>query len=107
MSSNYTLGDTVRLALQVTENSIPILSIANPKVNKIIMPNDEKDSKFPANMTLTDSEFAVYTFDYNPDKVGDYIVIFTFELEGVIYSSMEHFTVSLGYSAVLPKAIAR
>ena len=107
MSSNYTLGDTARLALQVTENSIPIPYISSPKVHKVILPDKSIDSTFPKNMELTDSEFSVFTLDYKPSKVGDYIVIFTFELDGVTYSSMEQFTVSLGYSAVLPKAVAR
>lgn len=106
MSSNYILGDTVKLAIQVTENSIPLLDISNPKVERVIFPNGKKDGKFPQSMKNVDSEFGVYAYDYIPEYVGDYIVIFTFILEGIQYSTMEHFTVSLGYSGVVPKAKA-
>jgi|SRR6056300_1587237 hypothetical protein len=107
MSSNYTLGDTVKLAFQATENSIPITTLGIPKVSKIIGPDDNEIVGFPSDMVLTDSEFQVYTLKFKPSSVGDYIVIFTFVLEGVTYSSIERLTVSLGYSAVLPKAVAR
>lgn len=108
MSSNYTLGDTVKLPLQITDNGIPISDTSMvPEVKKIIKPDGSVDSSFPAAMTLIDSEYSVYSYNYKPDRVGDYIVIFAFVLDGVEYSTMEHFIVSLGYSAVLPKAVAR
>lgn len=108
MSSNYTLGDTVKLPLHITEGGIPLVDLSiSPKIEKIIKPDGSLDSSFPQNMTLIDSDYSVYSYNYVPDRLGDYIVIFTFELDGVTYSSMEHFIVSLGYSAVLPKAVAR
>ena len=107
MSSNYILGATVKLPLQITENSIPISEPIVPKVKKIIKPNGSLESGFPKDMSLIDSEYSVYVLEYKPEDIGDYIVIFAFEFDGVEYTSMEHFIVSLGYSAIVPKAVAR
>ena len=107
MSSNYILGATVKLPLQITENSIPLSEPIVPQIKKIIMPNGTSEPSFPQNMTILDSEYSVYVFEYKPKDIGDYIVIFSFEIDGVEYTSMEHFVVSLGYSAIVPKAVAR
>ena len=107
MSSNYILGATVKLPLQITENSVPISESLRPKVMKIIKPDGNLEAGYPKDMTLVDAEYSVYILEYKPSDIGDYIVIFSFELDGVEYTSMEHFIVSLGYSAIVPKAVAR
>ena len=57
-------------------------------------------------MSIIDSTYGIHALEYSPSYTGDYIVIFTFQLDGITYSTIDQFVVSLGYSNVVPKAAA-
>ena len=105
MSRSYILGAVVKLPLQITTNAMAFVGDVSPKIEKIVKPNGDLDSSFPTTMISLDSNYSVYVYEYKPTDVGDYIVIFSFEIEGIEYTTMYDFTVSLGYSVVIPKAV--
>ena len=92
---NFDSGETVRLPLHiVADGGIPITDATAVKVSKIILPGGASDSNFPKNMVLADQNFSVYYTDYKAKAVGNYIVIYSFNLDGEIYTSMDTFYVS-------------
>ena len=107
MSRSYILGATVKLPLQITINGVAFSGNVLPKIEKIVKPNGDLDATFPANMEVLDEEYSVYVYSYKPSDIGDYIVIFSYKIGDIEYTTIYDFTVSLGYSAIVPKAVAR
>jgi hypothetical protein len=92
---NFSLGSVVRLPLHIVQDGgIPVTSASNVSVTKIILPNATYDANFPRQMLVGDSEFAIYYLDYKPSVAGNYLVIYTFDVDGVTYSSFDSFYIS-------------
>lgn len=92
---NFNYGSVVRLPLHITQDGgIPVSGATRVVVEKIILPSGSYDSNFPKSMSVADSNFSVYFLDYKPSQVGNYIVIYSFTLGGITYSSIDTFYLS-------------
>lgn len=103
---SYILGATAKIVLQVTEGGIAETGSVTPTISSIIKPDKTLDSTFPAAMLEVDSDFGTYYYDYVPAKLGDYIVIMTYTVDGTEYTALENFTVSSN-SRSAPRAESR
>ena len=101
---NFVLGSTVRIPLQISEGGIPVTEATNIRVHKILKPNNAAESGYPKAMKVADSSFAVYYSDYKPKSVGNYMVIFSFVVDSVTFTSMDSFYISAPTSSGNPYA---
>ena len=105
---SYSLGGTVRIPLQVTDTGIAFTEEINPTIYKIVKPNGESVSGFPAAMGVIDQDFATYYYDYKPESIGDYVVIMAYYVEGIEFTVIENFTVKYSpTSGLVPRAESR
>ena len=90
---SYFIGATVRIPLQITEYGMALEENADPKIKTIVRPDGTSVYGGPKSMNTLSEADSTYYFDYTPDKIGDYIVIMTYTLEGVEFTTIENFTV--------------
>jgi len=91
--ATYNLGSTVKIPLQITINAVAFSGEANPKIRKIILPSGNEEVGFPQSMLTIDQKFGLYYYNYIPNEKGDYIVIFSFEIEDTEYTTIFEFSV--------------
>jgi len=103
---NFTIGSTIRLPLQITESGIPVSDATNVKVFKIIKPNKDDDGSFPKAMTSVEGYDGIYYYDYIPQNVGNYIVIYNFDIDSATFSAMDSFYMSASGLQAAPRATA-
>ena len=105
---SYIIGATVRIPLQVTEYGMALEEDADAKVKTIVKPDGTSVFSSPRQMSILSEDDSTYYFEYTPDKVGDYIVIMTYMLEGVEFTTIENFTVgSKTNRSYVPRAESR
>lgn len=105
---SYFLGATVRIPLQVTENGMALPENLSPKIKMIVKPDGTSAFGSPKNMSALSLADSAYYFDYTPDALGDYVVIMTYVLEDVEFTTIENFTVNSKTNMVyVPRAEAR
>jgi len=91
---NFRNGSVVRLPLHIIQDGgIPITDAQDVFVRKVILPNGKVDGNFPVIMKLADPMFAIYYVDYKPSAVGNYIVIYSFVVDSITYSSIDTFNI--------------
>tara|TARA_Y100000310_G_C20547694_1_gene746428 strand:- start:129 stop:452 length:324 start_codon:yes stop_codon:yes gene_type:complete len=103
---SYGLGATVRIPLQITDTGIAFTEDVDPTIYKIVKPNGESVSGFPADMSVMDQDYATYYYDYIPDSIGDYVVIMAYYVESIEFTVIENFTVNSAGRAA-PRAESR
>ena len=91
---NFSIGSTVRIPLQVLQDGVPAENIDSVKIEKIIKPDLSSDSSFPKDMTLVDSSYSVYYYDYTPEDKGNYIVVYLVSLSGISFSQIDSFFIA-------------
>ena len=103
---NFTIGSTIRLPLQITESGIPVSDATNVRVLKIVKPDSSEDVSFPKNMTAVSDFDGVFYYDYIPQNVGNYIVIYNFDIDSATFSAMDSFYISASQIQAAPRATA-
>jgi len=97
---NFNFGTSVRLPLHLTHSGgIPLSEATNVRVEKIVKPDGTSDINYPKNMIVADRDFSLFYLDYRPSSVGSYLVIYSFKINGLKYSSMDSFIVSSSQSS--------
>lgn len=105
---SYFLGSTVRIPLQVTENGMAVSDSLDPKIKRIVKPDGTSAFSGSRNMGVLSEDYSTFYFDYTPDALGDYVVIITYTLEDVEFTTIENFTVSSKTNMVyVPRAESR
>jgi len=103
---NFTIGSTVRLPLQITESGVPVDDATDVKIIKVILPNQSSDGSFPKSMISAGASLGTYFYEYTPQYVGNYIVIYNFTIDSIVYSAMDSFYIAASQIVAAPRARA-
>lgn len=105
---SYFLGSVVRVPLQVLENGMALPERVYPKIKMIVKPDGTQAFSGTRNMNILSLGDSTYYFDYTPDSLGDFVVIMTYELDGLEFTAIENFTVNSKTNMVyVPRAESR
>ena len=105
---SYFLGSTVRVPLQVPEQGMALDENVHQKIKTIVRPDGTSAFGSPKSMSILSAADSTYFYDYTPDLLGDYVVIITYTLEEVEFTTIENFTVNSKSNMVyVPRAESR
>ena len=100
----FVLGSTIRLPLQITEGGVSVTDATNVKVVSVLRPDRTNDDSFPKDMVSAGDSLGVYFFDYLPQFVGNYIIVYNFDIESVTFTAMDSFYMASPQIQAAPRA---
>jgi hypothetical protein len=86
----FKAGDVVRIPLAVTLDG-KALPVANPRVQRLILPDQTDASGYPK--AMTEAEPGVYYLEVQLFQIGNYLAVIRAELDGTTLEGIEPFNV--------------